>query len=87
MTILECKGKDQHDLADSVKSEVNRFMEATNIPVHKKISDSYQVSPFLIEHTIYIVSECLTNIAKHAKESQSRLGGLGTTRRPNLFRS
>ncbi|WP_368931098.1 histidine kinase [Bacillus pumilus] len=66
---LRMQGKDQHDLADSVKSEVNRFMEATNIPVHKKISDSYQVSPFLIEHTIYIVSECLTNIAKHAKAS------------------
>lgn len=70
---LRTYSQDQYDLADSVKDEVNRFMTATNIPVHTKVAVSYQVSPFLIEHTVYIVSECLTNIAKHAKASKVEL--------------
>ncbi len=70
---LRTYSQDQYDLADSVKDEVNRFRTATNIPVHTKVAVSYQVSPFLIEHTVYIVSECLTNIAKHAKASKVEL--------------
>ena len=31
------------------------------------------MSPFFIEHTVYIIKECLTNVSKHAKASHVEL--------------
>ncbi|BBP89768.1 hypothetical protein BsIDN1_33860 [Bacillus safensis] len=55
------------------KNEVNRFTTATNIPIRTKISVLQNMSPFFIEHTVYIIKECLTNVSKHAKASHVEL--------------
>lgn len=64
---------DQYDLTETVKNEVNRFTTATNIPIRTKISVLQNMSPFFIEHTVYIIKECLTNVSKHAKASHVEL--------------
>ncbi|MBU5208069.1 sensor histidine kinase [Bacillus safensis] len=64
---------DQYDLTETVKNEVNRFTTATNIPIRTKISVPQNMSPFFIEHTVYMIKECLTNVSKHAKASHVEL--------------
>ncbi|OKP90453.1 hypothetical protein A3844_05320 [Paenibacillus helianthi] len=52
---------------EELTDEIQRFFQATGINVYPKIQMSSQMSRMLMEHSLYIVSECLTNVAKHAK--------------------
>ncbi|KWX83617.1 hypothetical protein AMQ83_30970 [Paenibacillus riograndensis] len=53
----------QEELTD----EIQRFVQATGIHVYPKIQMSSNLSRMLMEHSLYIVSESLTNVSKHAK--------------------
>lgn len=52
---------------DELTDEIQRFFQATGINVYPKIQMSSHMSRMVMEHSLYIVSECLTNVAKHAK--------------------
>jgi NarL family two-component system sensor histidine kinase YdfH len=59
------------DLSEAVQAEVNRFTTATGIPC-KLESDSIPPLPdALREHVLRIVSEALTNIARHAQANHA----------------
>ncbi|MBO9600737.1 MAG: sensor histidine kinase, partial [Cohnella sp.] len=57
------------DFEDSIREEASRFAEATGIvaEVRIRMNGIGSLSWMLIEHYRHIVSECITNTAKHAK--------------------
>lgn len=57
-------------LQDSLSEEIQRFIHATGIEVVQHIKVPVQLSRTLMEHSLSIVSECLTNVAKHAQASK-----------------
>lgn len=58
------------DLQESLSEEIQRFIHATGIEVVQHIQVPIQLSRTLMEHSLSIVSECLTNVAKHAQASK-----------------
>ncbi|OKP97666.1 sensor histidine kinase [Paenibacillus sp. P46E] len=64
---LRLKSSSDHDIRESLTDEIQCFFQATGINVYPKIQIVSQMSRMLMEHSLYIVSECLTNVAKHAK--------------------
>jgi two-component system, NarL family, sensor histidine kinase YdfH len=47
--------------------QIKRFKDETTINVNYHIEPTLQVSSLITEHSLYIISECLTNIAKHSQ--------------------
>ncbi|OKP65807.1 histidine kinase [Paenibacillus sp. P3E] len=64
---LRMKSSSDLDFRESLTDEIQRFFQATGINVYPKIHMVSQMSRMLMEHSLYIVSESLTNVAKHAK--------------------
>ena len=58
------------DLMRAVRTEVNRFTNATGIPCEMHGEISAHVSERIAEHAHRIVSEALTNISRHAQAQQ-----------------
>ncbi|TKH07516.1 sensor histidine kinase [Peribacillus simplex] len=55
------------DFASAVKKEIKGFNEATSIKVISDIGPIPPLSSLTMEHSLYIIKECLINIAKHAQ--------------------
>ncbi|MBY0595877.1 sensor histidine kinase [Bacillus bingmayongensis] len=51
----------------AVEDEIQRFSEATSIHVRFHIQSPPHISSLVKEHCLYLISECLTNIAKHSQ--------------------
>ncbi|GGF98086.1 histidine kinase [Paenibacillus albidus] len=64
---LRLKSASELDFREALTDEIQRFIQATGIEVYSKIQLSSRLSRKLMEHSLQIVSECLTNVAKHAK--------------------
>lgn len=64
---LRAKSAPELDFRESLREEVQHFSEATGIQVYSNIHISQRLSRMLMEHCMQIVSECLMNVAKHAK--------------------
>ncbi|MNO22822.1 Sensor histidine kinase LiaS [compost metagenome] len=67
---LRLKSAPEIDFKESVQDEVQHFTDATGIPVVANLKLTERLSRLLMEHSSYIVKECLTNIARHAKASK-----------------
>lgn len=52
---------------ESVEDEMIHFKHATGIPIEANIRWSRPLTRLIMEHSLHIVKECLTNIARHAK--------------------
>ncbi|AET60937.1 membrane associated, signal transduction histidine kinase-like ATPase [Paenibacillus terrae HPL-003] len=63
---LRSKSASEVDFADAVREEAQRFTMATGIRTAVDIKIKSSVSRLLIEHGLHIISECLTNVAKHS---------------------
>lgn len=57
------------NLEEALSEEIQRFIHATGIEVFQHMQVPVQLSKTLMEHSLRIVSECLTNVAKHAEAS------------------
>lgn len=57
----------------AVEEEVQRFSEATSIHVRFTIQSPPHISSLVKEHCLYVISECLTNIAKHSQATEVNL--------------
>lgn len=60
---------DDRSLEETIQRLVNRFTQATGIPCHVglNIREETAVPDAIAEHTERIISECLTNITRHAQ--------------------
>jgi NarL family two-component system sensor histidine kinase YdfH len=57
--------------AESIREKIDRFTQATGIPCEMEISvNENQLSPETTNHALNILSESLTNIARHAQATQ-----------------
>ncbi|MGG1616788.1 histidine kinase [Paenibacillus sp. NRS-1781] len=63
---LRSKSASEVDFADAVREEVQRFTMATGIRTTLDIRIKSSVSRLWMEHGLHIISECLTNVAKHS---------------------
>jgi NarL family two-component system sensor histidine kinase YdfH len=62
------------DLAESVREQVDHFKQATGLPCDLDISViENQLSPETANHAVNILSESLTNIARHAQATNVRV--------------
>lgn len=52
---------------EAIEDEVRHFQEATGIDVSMNLKVNKQISRLVVEHSLYIVKECLTNVAKHSR--------------------
>ncbi|NTW97825.1 MAG: hypothetical protein HGB28_04670, partial [Oscillochloris sp.] len=58
-------------LAEAIHAASERFSQATGIPCHIDLALAEdQVSHEVVGHTLHILSEALTNVARHAQASQ-----------------
>lgn len=64
---LRLKSSSDIDFRESLTDEIQRFVQATGITVFPDIQIASRLSRMTMEHCLQIVSECLTNVAKHAK--------------------
>ncbi|AIQ12340.1 histidine kinase [Paenibacillus durus] len=55
------------DFTEAVHDEVRRFTDATGIHIHLDIDVKASLSRLLVEHSLHIMSEGLTNVARHAQ--------------------
>lgn len=62
------------DFREAVAEEVRHFREATGIPVEAEVKLSRPLSGLVMEHSLHMVREGFTNIARHARASEVRLG-------------
>ncbi|SDD72777.1 two-component system, NarL family, sensor histidine kinase YdfH [Paenibacillus sp. UNCCL117] len=58
------------DFSDTVREEVQRFAGSTGITVISDIHSVRVPSGLIQEHSLFMISECLTNIARHAGAKQ-----------------
>ncbi|WP_178382424.1 sensor histidine kinase [Paenibacillus sp. P3E] len=64
---LRAKSASEIDFREAVDDEVQHFTEATGIAVATYLKLDKRLSRMVMEHSLHIVKECLTNIARHAK--------------------
>jgi two-component system, NarL family, sensor histidine kinase YdfH len=55
------------DLGAAIRDEVARFTAATTLPCHLDLGDLPPLSDPIQEHVLRTISECLTNVARHAR--------------------
>ncbi len=70
---LRWESANETDFAYMLQNEVTRFQTATGMAVQSDITIPYELSPLQIEHSLHIVRECLTNIARHAQAQRVTL--------------
>lgn len=70
---LRLKSLGEKDFREAVIDEINKFSEATSIPVEYDIQAIYKLNNLIREHSLYIISEGLTNIAKHSKATKAKI--------------
>lgn len=58
------------DFFSIIEREIEHFTEVTGVQVISEILPIESLSSLVKEHSLYMLSECLTNIAKHAKADQ-----------------
>lgn len=70
--IDDLRAATENDLAFDtiVAEEIHQFAEATGLPVQSEIKLNQPLSSLVKEQCFYILSEALTNIAKHAKATK-----------------
>ncbi|CAM4504233.1 MAG: sensor histidine kinase [Paenibacillus macerans] len=64
---LRVKSGPDVDFKEAVADEVRRFIQATGIQTFLDIKVTRRLSGKMTEHSLQIISECLTNVTKHAK--------------------
>jgi NarL family two-component system sensor histidine kinase YdfH len=64
---LRLKSASELNFKEAVEAEVQHFTDATGIMVVKKLELSKFLTRMIMEHSLHIVKECLTNIARHAR--------------------
>ncbi|MEK4447024.1 sensor histidine kinase [Bacillus sp. FSL M8-0052] len=70
---LRLKGAQDADFSGAVDHEVHRFQSATGIPCFVQMKLTGALPGLIVEHGHRIISECLTNIARHAKAKHAWL--------------
>lgn len=64
---LRVKSASNVEFEEAVNDEIRRFIQATGISILSRIEVTSHMSGTLKEHSLQIISECLMNVAKHAK--------------------
>lgn len=64
---LRIKAVEETNFYYEALAQIKRFKDETLINVDYHIEPTLQVSSLITEHSLYIISECLTNIAKHSQ--------------------
>lgn len=64
---LRVKSASEIDFSEAVEDEVQHFTDATGIVVSTHFKLNKRLSRKLMEHSLHMVKECLTNIARHAQ--------------------
>ncbi|MCE3199245.1 sensor histidine kinase [Paenibacillus sonchi] len=64
---LRLKSAPEMDFKEAIADEIEHFKEATGIVVSTDYRLNKRLSRLQMEHSLHIVKECLTNIARHAK--------------------
>ncbi|KWX73448.1 hypothetical protein AMQ84_22815 [Paenibacillus riograndensis] len=64
---LRLKSAPEMDFKEAIADEIEHFREATGIVVSTDYRLNKRLSGLQMEHSLHIVKECLTNIARHAK--------------------
>lgn len=67
---LRAKSIEDMDFVSAVLDKIKNFAESTSINIEQKINPMPQLSNLIIEHSLYIISECFSNISKHSKASK-----------------
>ncbi|MEK3659557.1 sensor histidine kinase [Paenibacillus sp. FSL F4-0236] len=55
------------DFSDAIREEIERFNNATGIPVFLDMSMEGSIPKLIMEHGLHMIGECLTNVARHAE--------------------
>lgn len=64
---LRAKSASDLDFREAAEAEIERFVQAIGLRVHTDIQTIGSPSRVAAEHLLQILSECLTNVAKHAR--------------------
>ncbi|AIQ67378.1 hypothetical protein PGRAT_06795 [Paenibacillus graminis] len=64
---LRLKSAPEINFKEAIADEIEHFREATGIVVSTDYRLNKRLSRLQMEHSLHIVKECLTNIARHAK--------------------
>lgn len=64
---LRSKSGANTDFREAAEAEIERFVQAIGMVVHADIRFGRSPSRMAAEHLLQILSECLTNVAKHAQ--------------------
>ncbi|MCI3150118.1 sensor histidine kinase [Bacillus cereus] len=70
---LRTKEVEDMDFYNLVIERIRRFKDATPIHVESNIEPIAPLSNLIKEHSLYIISECLTNVAKHSQAKNVKL--------------
>ncbi|MFB3168591.1 sensor histidine kinase [Neobacillus sp. 179-C4.2 HS] len=70
---LRTKSIEKTDFNCEVHRKIKEFTEATSIKVDYDIDPIAVLSNLIMEHSLYMISECLTNIAKHAQAQRVKI--------------
>jgi two-component system, NarL family, sensor histidine kinase YdfH len=70
---LRTKSIEKTDFNCEVHKKIKEFIEATSIKVDYDLDPIGELSNLIMEHSLYIISECLTNIAKHAQAQRVKI--------------
>lgn len=70
---LRAKSGLDMDYTENIQAEVYRFTSATGIPCSLDMKIMSFLPALIIEHSQRIISECLTNIARHAQANQVQI--------------
>ncbi|MNW37093.1 Sensor histidine kinase LiaS [compost metagenome] len=70
---LRLKSAPDLDFREAVDDEIRHFQEATGIQVVTNIYLNQRLSRMVMEHSLHIVREGLTNIARHAQASEVKV--------------
>lgn len=55
------------DFSDAIREEIERFKNATGIQVFLNMNINGSIPKLMMEHGLYMIGECLTNVARHAE--------------------